>query len=99
MSADPIGFLVPALAVGVGSILIKPRRGFFPQSGNPIIAQAVVEEHHEDVIEITDHPVEFGAAVSDQRPSRCIVRGLTARALRPTAFPSLAQSFQKGKRP
>lgn len=77
-----LGFVLPAASIGFGSLLIRPRRGFFPfnQEGEalaPIIAQATVEEHHDDELEITEHPIEEGAVISDHafmRPSRVIIR-------------------------
>ena len=66
--------ILQGLQVGNGLIHISPKRGFF----NPtltangqqvvlpdIIAQATFEEHHIDRMEITRHPVEQGAAISD----------------------------------
>jgi hypothetical protein len=49
--------LIPRL---IGSVFIKPQRSL---AG--IQADAVLEEHHEDNLVITDHPVEEGAVISD----------------------------------
>lgn len=84
MSTNPLGFVLPAATIGLGALLIRPRRGFFPfdSKGNsltPITAQAVVEEHHHDELEITEHPVEQGAAIADhafKRPAELIIRCL-----------------------
>jgi hypothetical protein len=50
------GIVTAALNLGVQSILIKPSRSI----GN-FVAQVTVEETHEDLLEITDQPVEIGA--------------------------------------
>lgn len=79
-----LGFVLPAAALGLNSLLIRPQRGFFSPSsptsvdytGQPIVAQAVIEEVHHDELEITDHPVEFGATLSDHaymRPVEVII--------------------------
>ncbi len=82
------GFVLPALAIGLGSLYIKPKRGFFPapatdpKSGEqrpakPLVAQVTLEEIHRDELEITEHPVERGAAISDhayKRPAEVIIR-------------------------
>lgn len=53
------------------SIMIRPKRGIFNATvydGSKlpdIIAQATIEEEHFDQLEITQHPVEFGAAITD----------------------------------
>lgn len=83
MSLNPAGFVLPAIALGSGPVLFKPnQRGFFPvtaagKPGTPIVAQATIEETGEDDMEITQHPVEIGAKVSDhafKRPARVIIR-------------------------
>lgn len=73
-----IGYVSSLAAIGLGSIMIKPTRGLFPAGGNqsPIIAQATVEEIHTDELEITDHPVEQGAMITDhafKRPSQVVI--------------------------
>lgn len=73
MSIDSgLGFVAAAYNYQLQSILIKPRR----QIG-PFVAQVTVEEKAEDDLEITDHPVEQGAAITDhayKRPASLIVR-------------------------
>lgn len=79
-----LGYLLPAASVGVGSLLIRPKRGFFPvllpdQQGPPspgLIPQITLEEIHTDELQITDHPVEQGAVISDhafKRPAQVII--------------------------
>lgn len=56
-----------------GPVLVRPRRslgGLYPD--------VVVEEAHEDSLEITEHPVEQGAAVNDhafKKPETVTIRG------------------------
>lgn len=65
------GFVNVGLQIGLDTILVKPKRGFFNvlagdgSSLADIIAHATVEESHIDEMEITEHPVEQGAAIAD----------------------------------
>lgn len=71
------GFVLPAAAIGLDALLIRPSRGLFPALGLPIIAQVTIEERHRDEIQITEHPVEQGAEIADhafKRPSEVIIR-------------------------
>lgn len=77
------GFLLPAASIGLGSLLIRPRRGFFASSAGPSspalipIPQATIEERSHDELEITEHPVEQGAAIADhayKRPAEVVIR-------------------------
>jgi Dit-like phage tail protein len=79
----PLGFVLPAAAIGLGSLLIKPqRRGFYPVNTKgpplkPLVAQVTLEERHFDEMMITDHPVEMGAVISDhayQLPSTVVIK-------------------------
>lgn len=86
MSGSPVGFVLPALELGLGAIKFKPKRGFFPSQGdfsnanvlrNGIIAQATLDEVHHDELEITEHPIEMGAPIADhafKRPAQVIIR-------------------------
>ena len=65
------GFVSAALQIGLQSILIKPKRSI-----GPIVAQVTLQEVHTDTLEITDHPVEQGAAITDhafKRPAELII--------------------------
>jgi hypothetical protein len=81
MSISPLGVVLPALSLGLGSILIKPKRGFYPGSSTnvvfkPLVAQITVEENHTDELEVTEHPVEQGAPIADhayKRPSEVAI--------------------------
>lgn len=76
-----LGFVSAAASQGLQLLSIKPKRGFFPTTGTgqgavSIIAHATVEETHEDELELTDQPVEQGAAITDHayvRPSNLTV--------------------------
>lgn len=76
------GFVLPALSIGLGAIRVKPTRGFFPASSDagpvqPLVAHATLEEVHTDEIEITAHPVERGAQISDHaiiQPKVVVIR-------------------------
>lgn len=68
--------------IGLGSVLLRPQRGFFPFDADgaeldPIVAQVTIEEIGHDELEITDHPIEFGSVISDhafKRPAEVIIR-------------------------
>lgn len=71
-----------AAAVGqiaLGLLTTKPTRGFYTSDGSTsttLVAQVTVEEVHQDETEITEHPVEQGAAISDHafaRPSEVVI--------------------------
>lgn len=73
------GFVQAGLQIGLDSILIKPKRGFYnirSQEGKvttiyqDIIAHATIEERHHDELEVTDHPVEQGAMITDHAYKR-----------------------------
>lgn len=55
----------------------KPKRGIFdPVAGTLLIPDATIEEVHTDDLEITDHPVEQGATISDhafKRPAEVVI--------------------------
>lgn len=77
------GFASAALQLGLESIIIRPTRGIFNPTKSDgtqladIIAQATIEENHHDELEITEHPVEQGAAISDhafKRPAEVIIK-------------------------
>lgn len=56
-----------------GAISLRPRRGL-----GSLFPDVVVEESHEDSLEITEHPVEQGAAVNDhafKKPEIVTLRG------------------------
>lgn len=72
------GFVTAALAIGLGAVRMSPvKRGIYPASGEALVAQATVEEVHHDDMEITDHPIEQGAAITDhafKRPAEVNIR-------------------------
>lgn len=68
-----VGILTTALQFGLDSLLIKPARAL-----GPMVLQVTLEENHDDELEITDHPVEKGAIISDhafKRPCQVVIRG------------------------
>lgn len=57
----------------IGAVLIRTRRSL-----GDLYPDVVVEESHEDGLQITEHPIEQGAAVSDHaygKPSVVTIRG------------------------
>lgn len=83
MSLNPIGLVLPAAAIGLSALLIRPQRGFFNAKGadgaalGPIVAQVVIEERHHDELQITEHPVEQGASIADhafKMPAEVVIR-------------------------
>jgi hypothetical protein len=67
-----VGFVTAALQLGYESLIIKPRRGI-----GTMLAQVTIEENHNDNVEITDHPIDSGATISDHaflRPSELVIK-------------------------
>lgn len=65
------GFVAASLQLGLQSILIKPKRSI-----GPLVAQVTLQEVHTDTLEITDHPVEQGASITDhafKRPAELVI--------------------------
>ncbi len=95
--------------IGLNSILIKPIRGLKNIIGSDgtvfqnIVAHATIEEHHHDEMEITDHPVEVGASVTDhafKRPAEITLH--LAWSNSPSSIPgaiSVAKSVLAGNGP
>ena len=83
------GFVNAALQYGITAILVRPKR-----SVGPFEMQVVMEEQHTDDLEITDHPVEQGAIISDhafKRPAEVkIVGGWSDSPSNPDLFKALA---------
>lgn len=86
--SQPLGILTAAAQFGLESVLIKPKRGLFiagasgnnPSAYTPgtnIVAQVTIEESHKDDLEITEHPVEIGASITDhafKRPAELTLK-------------------------
>lgn len=49
----------------VAQVILRPVRKIAGSSFGDVIAQAVIEERHNDRLHITDHPVENGVVISD----------------------------------
>lgn len=66
------GLVTAALQLGLEAILVRPKRQFAE-----FVAQVTFEENHSDDLEITDHPIELGARITDHaymRPAVVIIR-------------------------
>lgn len=68
------GFIIPSAVglLGQGGSSSRLQRSI-----GPLQAQVTIEEKHEDVLEITEHPIEQGASISDhafKRPVTCTLR-------------------------
>lgn len=69
--SNPFGYVLAGAVIGLESVLIRPRRGM-----GPLVAQVTIEESHKDELEITDHPVEQGASITDhsfKRPAEVTI--------------------------
>lgn len=55
-----VGFLQAGAVLGLDAILVRPKRSI-----GDFTAQVTIEESHQDDLEITDHPVELGAKITD----------------------------------
>ncbi|WGS52669.1 hypothetical protein LFL96_31280 [Paraburkholderia sp. D15] len=63
-----LGFLDVGTQLGVRFLASKTQRGFFTSDTRPtvqIVDQVTLQESHSDDMQITDHPVEWGASISD----------------------------------
>jgi hypothetical protein len=85
------GFVMPVLAIGLGSLYIKPQRGFYPSadsgSTEAIVAHTTLEEVHRDDLEISEHPIEQGASIADhafKRPAEVIIKCAWSNSPKPT---------------
>lgn len=70
--AQLTGIITAGLQLGLESVLIRPYRNI-----GPFQAQVTIEEAHSDELEITDHPVETGARITDHafmRPSEVTIQ-------------------------
>lgn len=76
-----VGFVMPVLAIGLGSMYLRPQRGFYPSGSEvgpaqPLTAHATLREVHRDDLEISEHPIEQGAAIADhafKRPAEVVI--------------------------
>lgn len=82
MSNNFTGYAIAGLQLGLDAIIVKPDRRFFDiknPDGTPlqeIKAQATIREIHNDELEVTEHPVEVGAMISDhayKRPAELVL--------------------------
>lgn len=66
------GFVVGAAQLGLQAIVVRPKRSI-----GAFVATVTIEEQHQDDLQITDHPVEIGASITDhayRRPSSVIIK-------------------------
>lgn len=74
-----LGTVASAAQIGIQSLAIKPKRALITEDATQItqiIKQVTLEEVHSDEMEITEHPVEQGAVISDHafaRPAEVII--------------------------
>lgn len=62
--SNALGFLQAGALQYADSLVVRPKRGFDIGYSN-IVPQVVVRESHQDNLQITDHPVEQGAMITD----------------------------------
>jgi hypothetical protein len=70
--AQNLGLAIAGVQLGLETILVRPSRSI-----GSFTAQVTLEEEHSDELEITDHPVEMGAKISDHaymRPSELVIK-------------------------
>jgi len=87
------GFVSAGVQMGLGSLIVKPKRGIMGADGSSFIPQATIEERQTDDIEITDHPIEQGAVISDhfiKRPAEVIIKAAWSNS--PSGSSSLVNS-------
>lgn len=74
-----LGNVAAVAQIGIQALTIKPKRLLTTESATTITnieTQITIEEVHSDEMEITEHPVEQGATISDHayaRPSEVII--------------------------
>lgn len=72
MSAQITGFALAALQYGYQAVITPPVRSLGPLTG-----YITMEEVHQDDLEITDHPIEQGASITDhafKRPAEVTLK-------------------------
>lgn len=71
------GFAQAALLYGYNSSIKKPERSFGNFESGTFKGYITMEEQHQDEVEITDHPIEQGAAITDhafKRPAELTLK-------------------------
>lgn len=66
------GLVLGGAQLGLQAILVKPKRAI-----GAFVAHATIEEQHQDDLQITDHPVEVGANITDhayKKPSSVVIK-------------------------
>ena len=83
MSGNALGFTSAAFQQGLNAVAISPIQrkitdivGSDGAAIDDIIAQGVISERHEDQMEVTQHPIETGAPITDHayvRPAHLVL--------------------------
>lgn len=72
-----LGFAESGAVLSLQLLTMRPDRRFVAQDGgSSIVAQATIEEVHQDELEVTEHPVEQGTTIADHafvRPAELII--------------------------
>lgn len=72
-----LGFAESGAVLSLQFLTMRPNRRFVAQDGgSSIVAQATIEEVHQDELEVTEHPVEQGTTIADHafvRPAELII--------------------------
>lgn len=66
------GVATNALSQASSLVVVRPRRKI-----GTFVADVVLQEEHIDDLEVTQHPVQQGASISDhafKRPAKCVIR-------------------------
>ena len=64
--------LLLAAQLGLGAVVVRPKRAI-----GSFTAFVTTEEQHDDELEITDHPIEQGASITDhafKRPAQVVIK-------------------------
>ena len=72
MSGQLTGLILAGANLGYQSLIVKPKRAI-----GPFDNYVTTEERHSDAMEITDHPIEQGALISDHaylRPPELVIK-------------------------
>ena len=84
MTSQLLGIVTHGVQLGVQSVLFRPARRI-----GSFVAQVTIKEEHTDELEITDHPVEQGAKITDHsylRPSELVIECAWSDSPTPRGF-------------
>ncbi len=83
-----------AAQLGLQAITFKPKRSF-----GEFTAQVTLEESHRDELNITEHPVESGAAIADhayRRPAELTIRCAWSNSPSDSGYTGIVKSAAQG---